>query len=239
MALAKKLYKVFKQDLVNPSLETVVNYIRLKKTWAEIVEEGLKIWERMKIEVRHREKRKLQKARREERRKKEDALVQWAHKCVETFVTTGKTAEMPKDLAPEMMQNRAGVFVTLHKNGQLRGCIGTFLPVRENIALEIWHNAVAACSQDPRFSAVRPDELDEIEYSVDVLTTPQAVKDINALNPKVDGIIVQNGNRRGLLLPEIEGIDTLAQQVAIAKQKAGIAPEEPINLFSFQVKRHH
>lgn len=175
----------------------------------------------------------------EERRHNEDAFVQWAHKCVETFVTTGKHAEMPKDLAPEMLQNRAGVFVTLHKNGQLRGCIGTFLPVRENIALEIWHNAVAACSQDPRFGAVRPDELDEIEYSVDVLTTPQAVKDINALNPKVDGIIVQNGERRGLLLPDIEGIETLAQQVAIAKQKAGIAPNEPINLFSFQVKRHH
>jgi len=174
-----------------------------------------------------------------ERRKKEDSLVQWARRCVETFVKTGKPIEFQTDLPAELMQTKAGVFVTLKENGRLRGCIGTFEAVRENIAQEIWHNAISACSQDPRFSPVRPDELDDIVYSVDVLTTPKPVKDVAALNPKVDGIIVQSGAKRGLLLPDIEGIDTLDQQISIAKQKAGIAPNEAVQLFHFQVTRHH
>ena len=174
-----------------------------------------------------------------ERRQKEDDFVQWARKCVETFVKTGKPVEFDEKLSAELMQNKAGVFVTLKKDGQLRGCIGTFEPMRENIAGEIWHNAISACSRDPRFMPVRPEELEDIVYSVDVLTSPQPVRDISALNPKVDGIIVQNGARRGLLLPDLEGVDTLAQQVAIAKQKAGIRNEESVQLFYFQVKRHH
>ena len=137
------------------------------------------------------------------------------------------------------MQTKAGVFVTLKENGELRGCIGTFEATKENIAQEIWHNAISACSKDPRFSPVRPDELDDIVYSVDVLTTPKPVKDVAALNPKVDGIIVQSGAKRGLLLPDIEGVDTLDQQISIAKQKGGIAPDEKVQLFYFQVKRHH
>jgi AmmeMemoRadiSam system protein A/AmmeMemoRadiSam system protein B len=173
------------------------------------------------------------------RRKKEDSLVQWARRCVETFVKTGKPIEFPIDLPAELMQTKAGVFVTLKENGELRGCIGTFEATKENIAQEIWHNAISACSKDPRFSPVRPDELDDIVYSVDVLTTPKPVKDVAALNPKVDGIIVQSGAKRGLLLPDIEGVDTLDQQISIAKQKGGIAPDEEVQLFYFQVKRHH
>jgi len=174
-----------------------------------------------------------------ERRSKEDSFVSWARQCVETFVSTGKPVDFRKDLPAELMDNRAGVFVTLKKNGNLRGCIGTIEPVRENIAWEIWHNAISACSKDYRFTPVRPDELAEITYSVDVLTSPVPVTDINALNPKVDGIIVQSGMKRGLLLPDIEGVDTLAQQIAICRQKGGIATNDPVQLFQFKVIRHH
>ncbi len=172
-------------------------------------------------------------------REKEDGFVSFARRCVEAFVKTGKKLEFPDDLPEELLNNKAGAFVTLKINGVLRGCIGTIEPVRENLAREIWHNAVSACSEDPRFKPVRPDELDDIVYSVDVLTPARPVTDITSLNPKVDGIIVQNGNRRGLLLPDLDGIDTVEQQIAIARQKAGIAPSEPVNMFSFQVERHH
>lgn len=175
----------------------------------------------------------------QKRHQSEDNLVQWARRCVETFVQTGKPLDFAANRPTELLDKRAGVFVTLKKNGELRGCIGTIEPVRENIALEIWHNAISACSQDPRFTPVLPDELDEIVYSVDVLTPIKPVTPDVVLNPKVHGVVVQNGNRRGLLLPDIEGVDTLIQQLQIARQKAGIAPFEPVQMFYFQVERHH
>ncbi|MBR1825054.1 MAG: AmmeMemoRadiSam system protein A [Alphaproteobacteria bacterium] len=172
------------------------------------------------------------------RRQEEDDFVSFARKCVEHYVTTGMPLEFPSDLPEELTSARAGVFVSLKKNGQLRGCIGTTEPVTENIGREIWRNAISACSQDPRFSPVRADELDDIVYSVDVLTPAKPVTPGVFLHPKVDGIIVQNGGRRGLLLPDLEGVDTTEQQIGIAKQKAGIAPDEPVDLFYFQVVRH-
>jgi len=173
------------------------------------------------------------------RREKEDALVSFARKCVEAFVENGKPLDFPSDLPDELMKNRAGTFVTLKKDGKLRGCIGTIEPVRENIAREIWHNAVSACSKDPRFQPVQKDELKDIVYSVDVLTEAKPVKDKSLLDPKKHGIIVQNGMRRGLLLPDLEGVDTTDEQIRIARQKGGIASFEPIDLFYFEVKRHH
>ena len=112
-----------------------------------------------------------------------------------------------------MTERRAGAFVSLHKDGELRGCIGTFLPTKNSIAEEIVQNAISACSQDPRFSPVRENELDEIVYSVDVLGEPERIFDINQLNVKKYGVIVENGGRRGLLLPDLEGIDTVEEQV--------------------------
>lgn len=173
------------------------------------------------------------------RREKEDALVRFARKCVETFVQNGKPLDFPNNLPDELIKNKAGVFVTLKKDGELRGCIGTIEPVRENIAREIWHNAVSACSKDPRFKPVQKDELKDIVYSVDVLTEAKPVKDKALLDPKIHGIIVQNGMRRGLLLPDLEGIDTVDEQIRIARMKAGIATFEPVDLFYFEVKRHH
>jgi AmmeMemoRadiSam system protein A len=136
------------------------------------------------------------------------------------------------------MKESAGVFVTLHKHGQLRGCIGTFEPAQRNVAEEIISNAINSATRDPRFSPVAPEELEDLEYSVDVLTPPEPVKDKSQLDPKKHGLIVERGSRRGLLLPDLEGVDTADQQISICCQKAGISPDEPLDLYYFEVKRY-
>jgi len=173
------------------------------------------------------------------RKSKEDAFVRLARYSLETFVKTHKPATLPEDLPEELTNRRAGAFVSLHKDGNLRGCIGTILATRETLAEEILENAISACSRDPRFSPVTVDELDDIEYSVDVLGEPERIFDTKALDVKRYGVIVENGNRRGLLLPDLEGIDTVEEQIAIAKRKAGIRPDEKVSLWRFEVIRHH
>ena len=173
------------------------------------------------------------------RKASEDDFVKLARYSLETFVKTHKPAELPKDLPDELLNRRAGAFVSLHKDGNLRGCIGTILATRDNLAEEILQNAISACSRDPRFSPVEVDELDDIEYSVDVLGEPERIFSVNDLNVKRYGVIVENGGRRGLLLPDLEGVDTVEEQIAIAKRKAGIRPEEKVSLWRFEVIRHH
>ncbi|HJX04137.1 MAG TPA: AmmeMemoRadiSam system protein A [Dehalococcoidia bacterium] len=163
-------------------------------------------------------------------------LVQLAKRTVEKFVRERQVLKA-KDLTPEMRE-RAGVFVSLKKAGDLRGCIGTFEPTRSNVAEEIIHNAIQSATQDPRFEEVRPDELDSLEYSVDILTPPQPVKDIQQLDAKKQGIIVQSGWKRGLLLPDLEGVDSVQRQIEICMLKAGIRQGEPIELMSFEVRRY-
>jgi len=163
-------------------------------------------------------------------------LVELARQAVETYINKAKITH-PADLTPEM-KDRAGVFVSLKKHGQLRGCIGTFEPMEANIADEIVRNAVASAVGDPRFPPVKPSELNELEYSVDVLTHPEPVEDKSQLDPKKYGLIVQSGYRRGLLLPDLEGVDDVETQIAICRQKAGIMGSEPIKMFRFQVKRY-
>ncbi len=163
-------------------------------------------------------------------------LVQLARQAVETYVRTGKVIR-PAELTPEM-KKRAGVFVTLKKHGQLRGCIGTFEPMEANIAEEIVRNGISSAVADPRFPPVQPSELDELEYSVDVLTPPEPVADKSQLDPKKYGLIVKSGFRRGLLLPDLEGVDDVETQIDICRQKAGIMRSEPIEMFRFQVKRY-
>jgi len=166
-------------------------------------------------------------------------LVKLAKDAIELYVREGKVlAPRDEDLAPEM-KGRAGTFVSLKVSGMLRGCIGTFQPCEPNVANEIVRNAISAATGDPRFPAVRPDELAGLEYSVDVLTAPEQVKDSRELDPRRYGIIVQAGRRRGLLLPDLEGVDTVEEQVGIAMQKAGIAPGTQVTLFRFEVKRYH
>lgn len=173
------------------------------------------------------------------RKASEDPWVKLARRSLETYVKTGqRLTSLPEDLPAEMTTQQAGAFVSLHKNGQLRGCIGTIAPTCDNLAWEIVQNAVFACSRDPRFSPVRPDELDELEYSVDVLGAPEPVDSPAALDPKTYGVIVSCSGRRGLLLPDLDGVDSVEAQLSIALQKGGIRKNEPYKIERFMVVRH-
>jgi AmmeMemoRadiSam system protein A len=167
-----------------------------------------------------------------------DAYVRLARLGLETYIKTGRRASLPKDLPDEMLQKRAGVFVSLKKAGQLRGCIGTISPVTGSVAEEILRNVVSSAVEDPRFYPVREEELPALEYSVDVLSEAEPIDSPAELDVKRYGVIVQAGRRRGLLLPNLEGVDTVEQQIAISRQKAGIGPQEPISLQRFEVVRH-
>lgn len=166
-----------------------------------------------------------------------DPYVRLAKETVETYTKTGKLPEAA-EIDQELLDNASGAFVSLKKNGNLRGCIGTIEAVYDNLAEEIMHNAVSACSRDPRFPPVREDELDEITYSVDVLGPNEPVSSKDELDPKKYGVIVSKGFRRGLLLPDLEGVNSVDEQLLIACQKAGISPDEPINVDRFEVIRH-
>ncbi|MDO8578678.1 MAG: AmmeMemoRadiSam system protein B [Dehalococcoidales bacterium] len=163
-------------------------------------------------------------------------ITRLAKEAVESYVTTGKLPKV-KELVPEM-KDRAGVFVSIHKHGELRGCIGTFEPTQSNVAGEIMTNAVSSATDDPRFLPVSSEELGDLDYSVDVLTKPEPVADKTQLDPRKYGVIAQSGWRRGLLLPDLEGVETVDHQIDICRQKAGIAPDEPVNLHRFQVRRY-
>jgi len=166
-------------------------------------------------------------------------LVELAKETIRSYVCTGSTPDLPKNLSPEL-RGRAGVFVSIHKkDGSLRGCIGTFEPATPNIATEIIQNAVSAATSDPRFPPITPEELDDLDISVDVLSPPERVYSLSDLDPKRYGVIVRSGWRCGLLLPDLEGVDSAEQQVSIAMRKAGILPGEEIELLRFTVKRHH
>ena len=168
-----------------------------------------------------------------------DPCVALARLAVETYVRTGARAALPPDTPPELLTRRAGVFVSLHEHGELRGCIGTISATCASIAHEILQNGVSACSRDPRFDAVRPDELDYLEYSVDVLGDAEDIDSPADLDPQRYGVIVTKGWKRGLLLPNLEGVDTVEYQLAIAKQKAGIRPDDDhVKLERFEVVRH-
>jgi len=164
-------------------------------------------------------------------------LVRLAHQTIESYVTENKVIEPPVELAPEMHE-RAGVFVSVHKNGELRGCIGTFEPTTDNVAEEVISNAVHSATRDPRFSPITADELKDLDISVDVLTNPEPIESKDQLDPKKYGAIVECGRRKGLLLPDLEGVDSVDQQIGICCAKAGIGPKEKINLYRFQVKRY-
>ena len=160
------------------------------------------------------------------RREQEDAYVRLARYTIEAFVKTGTLPKMPQGLPEELYQNRAGAFVSLKEDGRLRGCIGTIRAVRESLAEEIMHNAVSACSEDTRFSPVEDWEVDRLTISVDVLGETEKISSPEELDVTRYGVIVTKGGRRGLLLPNLEGVDTIEEQIAIAKQKAGIRDHE-------------
>lgn len=183
-----------------------------------------------------------QKIRRERlaaRRAKEDPWVRLARLSLETCLRQGHPLQqLPENLPAELTGQAAGAFVSLHKDGRLRGCIGTIAPTRETVAWEIVQNAVSAGTRDPRFPPVRAEELEELEYSVDVLGRPEAVDSPAQLDPRRYGVIVSYGQKRGLLLPDLDGVDTVEEQVAIARRKGGIREEDPYTLQRFEVVRH-
>jgi len=164
-------------------------------------------------------------------------LVELAVRAVREYITRGQIINPPSPLPPEM-QKAAGVFVSIKKHNRLRGCIGTYHPTEPNIAQEIIRNAIYAATEDPRFLPVEPEEFDELTFSVDVLSPPEPVEGLSQLDPKKYGVIVEKGRRRGLLLPDLEGVDTVEEQIAITCQKAGIDPEEDFQIYRFTVNRY-
>ncbi len=163
-------------------------------------------------------------------------LVRLAKDTIESYVRD-RTIPRPRELTPEMME-RAGVFVSLKVGGMLRGCIGTYEPAKANVAEEVITNAISSATRDPRFPPVTPGELADLDYSVDVLTTPEPVEGEAELDPKRYGLIVESGGRKGLLLPDLEGVDSVARQIEICRSKAGIMPHQPVQLYRFEVKRY-
>ena len=173
----------------------------------------------------------------------EDECVRLAKKVLETYVRDGRRIKsfeeaFLEESAPSFMtDDKAGVFVCIKKHGELRGCIGTFLPTTDCVADEICRLAIDSGTEDPRFSPVKEDELCELEYTVDILSSPEPAG-FEDLDVKRYGVIVTNGHRRGLLLPDLEGVDTVEYQLAIALQKAGIHPSEGFDIERFTVERH-
>ena len=147
---------------------------------------------------------------------------------------------LPEGLPSELLEQRAGAFVSIKKYGKLRGCIGTFVPAQQTLAEEILYNAVSAAVHDGRFEPIEEDELNRLVYSVDVLSEPEPISSAAELDPKRYGVIVKSiaDNRRGLLLPDLAGIDTAEEQLAVAREKARIHPKEEVALARFTVVRH-
>ena len=173
-------------------------------------------------------------------RANEDPYVRLARASVEHYILKHRKMEMPQDLPAELTNRRAGAFVSIHEHGKLRGCIGTISPVRDCLAQEIIDNAVSASTRDPRFDPIKAGELKWLEISVDVLGDPEPVSSPDELDVKRYGVIVTKGRKRGLLLPDLDGVDTVEEQISIAKSKAGIADwDKRVELQRFEVVRHH
>lgn len=174
----------------------------------------------------------------QQQKAEESDLVKLARRAVKQYALNKEIIPVPQELTPEM-KKKAGVFVSIKKHGQLRGCIGTTQPVEENVAAEVIRNAINAGFEDPRFSPIDLNELEELTYSVDVLEEPESIDSLEELDPEKYGVIVKKGQQTGLLLPRLEGVDTVEKQLEIAKRKAGLSPtEEDVEIMKFKVKRY-
>lgn len=170
---------------------------------------------------------------------KADPYVKLARETIEAYIRSGKKIAIPSDTEAELLERRAGVFVSIHENDNLRGCIGTIAATTDCIAEEIIQNAISASTKDPRFNPITEEELPYLDISVDVLGDAEEIDSPTELDVKRYGVIVTKGFRRGLLLPDLEGVDTVEDQISIAKRKAGIYPEEKVKLERFEVIRHN
>jgi AmmeMemoRadiSam system protein A len=171
-------------------------------------------------------------------RGREDEFARLARASVEHFTRAGKRLKCPDGLSAELSGSRAGVFVSIKKDGNLRGCIGTTAPTETSIAEEIIANGISAASRDPRFDPITEDEFDSLTYSVDVLSPAEPIKGKDELDVNRYGVIVRCGGRSGLLLPALDGVDTVEEQISIALKKAGISQSEPYTMERFEVIRH-
>jgi AmmeMemoRadiSam system protein A len=170
----------------------------------------------------------------------EDSFVRLARKTLETYVFENRTIKFNEEtMVEELLHDRAGVFVSIKKDGDLRGCIGTINPTRATIGEEIIYNAISAGIYDPRFNPVGEDELEDLVYSVDILSTAEKIYSKDMLDPYNYGVIVTSGSKKGLLLPNLEGIDDIDEQLRIALSKAGINQWEEYEMERFKVTRHH
>lgn len=167
-----------------------------------------------------------------------DPRIALATYTIEYFTKTGVVPSLPLDTPKELLEVKKACFVTLKIEGSLRGCVGTILPDKENLALEIVSNAISACSRDPRFHPVRIDELEDLEFSVDVLSKPEKIKSKKDLDVNKYGVIVSTTFKKGLLLPMLKGINDVDTQVEIALRKAGIGSKEKYSLERFEVVRY-
>ena len=187
----------------------------------------LRIWEDKKMEGLN------------ARRAAEDPYVKLARETIESYIRDGKKPALPAGLPKDITSRKAGVFVAIHKEGRLRGCIGTISSVYDCIGNEIIENAISASTRDPRFDPIRPHELPMLEINVDVLSDAEDIKSKDELDVKKYGVIVTKGYKRGLLLPNLDGVDTVDEQVAIALRKAGLSENEKgYSLQRFEVVRH-
>lgn len=169
-----------------------------------------------------------------------DPYTRWAWAVIEAYVCDRRRLEIAQSLPSDIREKPAACFVSLHTlDGHLRGCIGTIFPVQASLAEEIRENAISSATADPRFMPVQCHELDNLRLSVDVLGPPCQVHDTGKLNPKVYGVIVESGHRKGVLLPDLEGVETIEQQLSIARKKAGIPDGASVNIFRFSVRRYH
>jgi AmmeMemoRadiSam system protein A len=168
----------------------------------------------------------------------EHALVSLARQAIRHILTTGEQLIPTDELCIEW-QRPAGAFVSLKRQGELRGCIGTCVATQPTLVQEIIQNAVGAATADPRFPPVTLDALEDIAISVDVLTPPEKVEGEEQLDPKRYGVIVRAGEYGAVLLPDIPQVTTVERQVAIARRKAGICPDEPVEIYRFEVTRYH
>jgi AmmeMemoRadiSam system protein A/AmmeMemoRadiSam system protein B len=176
------------------------------------------------------------------KRKQASIYVRLALYTMEYFQKERKNPPLPDFIEKEgqaLLANKAGVFVSIKKFHELRGCIGTILPVTDSVAEEIMRNAIEASNSDPRFPPITYDELPYLEVSVDVLSQPQRVDSIDELDAKRYGVIVRAGNKCGLLLPNLEGVDTVNEQIRICRQKGRIGEDETVTLERFEVVRYY
>jgi AmmeMemoRadiSam system protein A len=165
---------------------------------------------------------------------------QLAKEAIETYIQKGETLSVSKKLPATLLKEKAGVFVSIHKNNDLRGCIGTLFSTKETLAKEIISNAIKAATKDPRFSKITEKELKMLSYEVSILGTFEQIEKICDLDPTKYGVYTKSksNEKSALLLPDLSGIETPIKQLSLCLNKAGIdGNKEEFILFRFETKK--